>query len=51
MLNRIDFFALLFFQIVVTLALSEVMQQRNCGSCDMSADTQIVSDQWVLVDH
>jgi hypothetical protein len=51
MLNRLDFFALLLFQVAVTLALGLIMQERNCAQCELSSVSEAVSEQWVLVDH
>jgi hypothetical protein len=51
MINRMDFFALLFFQIAITFALAAVMAKRNCDQCENSVAASVVFDQLVLVDH
>ncbi len=51
MLNRVDFFALLLFQVLVTFALSRVMQERNCAQCELGVTPQAIVDQWVLVEN
>ncbi|HMW47662.1 MAG TPA: hypothetical protein PKD17_14730 [Cellvibrionaceae bacterium] len=51
MINRMDFFALLFFQIAITFALAQVLAKRGCADCDKSAAEPAVFDQLVLVDH
>ncbi len=51
MINRMDFFALLFFQIAITFALSQVLAKRVCNDCDTSAAKVVVFDQLVLVEH
>lgn len=51
MINRLDFFALLFFQIAITFALAEVMQKRSCEHCNSGAAHPAVFDQLVLADH
>jgi hypothetical protein len=56
MINRMDFFALLFFQIAITFALGQVLAKRNCADCNISAVNNsapgpVLFDQLVLVDH
>lgn len=51
MINRLDFFALLFFQIAITFALAQVLAKRSCNDCDNRAAKTEVFDQLVLVEH
>ncbi|HRH76542.1 MAG TPA: hypothetical protein PK129_04265 [Cellvibrionaceae bacterium] len=51
MINRLDFFALLFFQIAITFALAQVLAKRGCADCDTRAENPVVFDQLVLVEH
>lgn len=51
MINRLDFFALLFFQIAITVALAQVLAKRTCADCNNRAGEAMVFDQLVLVDH
>jgi hypothetical protein len=51
MINRTDFFALLFFQIAVTSALAAVVAKRNCTHCESRTIQPSVAHQLVAADH